>query len=88
MRVTTDDYELGLLRVSATEVEVSGSRESLECFTAGVALAGASRGPTGASKVEVVREPIEGLEGPENGILRVTEGTVALWLSFESLNYL
>lgn len=88
MRVTTDDYELEIRRVSAGMVEVSGDVESLECFTAGVLLAGASRGPDGASRVEVVREPAEGLKGPENGVYRVTEGTAALWLSFEVLNYL
>lgn len=88
MRITTDDYEIELRRVSAEEVEVSGSIDSLECFKAGVHLAGASRGPEGISKVEVVRESGEGLEGPENGVYRVTEGTAALWLSFEVLNYL
>lgn len=84
MKITTEDYELELSRVGPETVEVSGSSESLECFKAGVQLAGASRGPEGSSKVEVVRESGEGL----NGALRASEGTVALWLSFEVLNYL
>lgn len=84
MRVTTEDYELDLSRVGPETVEVSGSRESLECFKAGVQLAGASRGPEGANRVEVVREP----NGVLKGVLRASEGTVALWLSFEALNYL
>lgn len=88
MRVTTEDYELVFERVDAETVEVSGSRESLECFTAGVELAGASRGSEGASRVEVVRESVGELGGSQNGLYRVTDGTVALWLSFEALNYL
>lgn len=84
MRVTTEDYELEFRRVSAGMVEVSGSVDSLECFTTGVELAGASRGPEGASKVEVVREPTEEILGA----VRATEGTAALWLSFEVLNFL
>ncbi len=84
MKITTDDYELELLKVDGEMVEVVGDVESLECFKAGVELAGASRGPEGASKVEVVREP----DGELKGSLRATEGTVALWLSFECLNFL
>lgn len=89
MKVTTDDYELDFVRIEAGGmVEVSGNAESLECFTAGVQLAGASEDRHGPSRVEVVRESVEGPQGPENGILRVTDGTLALWLSFEALNYL
>lgn len=84
MRVTTDDYDIELERVGAEAVEIRGIRESLDCFRAGVELAGASRGAEGVNEVEVVREST----GAEIGALRASEGTVALWLSFEALNYL
>lgn len=84
MKITTDDYEIELVRVGAGAVEVRGNAWSLECFRAGVELAGAARGAESDYEVEVVRESTDGLIGA----LRASEGTVALWLSFECLNYL
>lgn len=86
MKVSTGDYSLVFNRLGDL-VEITGSPESLECFRQTVELAGAAEGLAGARTGSGRREYLERPNGPENRI-QADEGTVALFLSFEALNYL
>lgn len=86
MKITTEDYELELLKDGA-EILVLGDAESLECFKDSVELAGHSRDAGRAWElVELAGE----LGGSQIGLcgFRVDPGTVSLWLDFEVLNFL
>lgn len=79
MRIETADYTLSFKRVGDL-AEVTGNRSSLDCFTSGVILTGAEEG----RGVEVLTIPTDASEGR----LRVSQGTLALWLQYEALNFL
>lgn len=79
MRIESEDYVLEFKRVGES-VEVRGNAPSIDCFTSGVVLAG----PEEDSGMEVRRVPTESLDG----VLRVSSGTVALWLQQEVLHFL
>lgn len=72
--VTSDGYEYMITRISETEVEVSGDPEALQVLTDSAILGGTDQDHPGVM--------------PMKDGLRMSEGTVALWLSFEVLNYL
>lgn len=80
MRVTTTDgYTLRFDWAGEGQTMVYGSPKALECFTDGLTLAGTetvSDRPTGVTPVPVGDEVA----------LRVSAGTVAVWLTFEVLN--
>lgn len=80
MRIESEDYTLTLRRIGDGMVEVIGDTESLDCFTSGVVLAGPEQG----SGVVVHSVPTGSLDGR----LRVSSGTVALWLQQEVLHFL
>lgn len=86
MKITTEDFELELLKDGA-EILVLGDAESLECFKDSVELAGHSR--DAGSTWELV-ESVEELGGSQIGlcVFRVDPGTVSMWLDFEVLNFL
>lgn len=87
MRVsTTDGHDYRIKRDGDSGwIHVSGSQVALNTFIDTVALTGTEESdenrPTG---VDLRRDP----DSPSDRILRVREGTVALWLQFECLNYL
>ena len=80
MHLSTDDYFLVFNRLENGPVEVSGSAGSLECFRQTVELAGYAEGLAGRAYVSGITE----LEDT----MVCDEGTVALFLRFEALNYL
>lgn len=73
VRVTTKDFDVEIKATGDGWMRIDGSAEDLKTVTNTIVLAGA--------------EEDSGV-APDNGGLRVREGTVALWLSFEVLNYL
>jgi hypothetical protein len=74
--VTSDGYEYMITRISETEVEVSGNPEALQVLTDSAILGGTDQDHPGVMPIE------------DGQVLRMSEGTAALWLSFEVLNYL
>ena len=98
MRVTTTDgYELLFVQEKPDAVLVYGSDAAVDCFTNGVTLAGTevvdgpepgSERSTGVSPQPAPVLPSEAPPEAAHTALRVTAGTVALWLTFETLNML
>lgn len=83
MEIVTDDYVLRFRRM-AGYVRVTGDSDSLDKFTSTVTLAGASEGAQEPNGVVVEQSPTDDVYG----VLRASDGTVALFLEFEVLNYL
>lgn len=88
MRVTTTDgIEVFLLRESETSILIYGTSEALECVTDGLILSGTEHA-TGVVPHTVDVLPSDAPSGSVGMALRVSPGTVAVWLSFEALNML
>lgn len=83
--VTTDGYTM-TFEADGDYVLVSGDQESLDCFTDGVVLAGTASLPDSERPSGVL--PHSDPDRPSETILRVSAGTVALWLEQEVLNFL
>lgn len=84
MQISTSDYDLTISPEDSGTLLIMGDWDSLEAFKSGVALAGVSEGRGEPTEVEVVSVPTLN----DRGCYRATRGTVALFLSFEVLNYL
>ena len=95
---TTDGHTLLFFRNGDPDhVFVAGTDESLDCFIDGVILAGtetvdgpenASERSTGLIPYSATASALEVPSWASDRVLRVSAGTVAIWLTFESLNYL
>ena len=98
MQVTTaDGHTLTFLQKNRETVTVYGSKAALDCFTNGVVLAGSetldgseegSERSAGVVTHLCSDRPVEVPSDVSDEVLETTPGTVALWLSFEALNYL
>lgn len=89
MRVrTADNYDYTLTRRDDGLVEVSGSPEAVEALVDTIVLCGSETVPVSGeykpTGVQLVRDE----NGPLKCRVAMHEGTVALWLQFEVLNYL
>lgn len=73
MKIETKDYTVEIKHIGNGWCEISGDEQSLQTVLDTVVLSGAEEG-TGVMPIP-------------NG-LRAHEGTVALWLQFEVLNFL
>lgn len=98
MQVTTSDgHTLTFLQKNRETVTIYGSEAALDCFTDGVVLAGSealdgsendSERSSGVIPHLRSDKPVEVPSDVSDVVLETTPGTVALWLSFEALNFL
>lgn len=89
MRIlTSDDYEYELTKRDDGFVVVESTPEGLEVLLDTITLAGTAtalvRGEERSSGVQVLYDE----DRPSDRRVAVQPGTVAMWLSFEVLNYL
>ena len=73
MKIETKDYSVLIKSLGDGWCTIEGSEKSLEIVTDSIVLSGTEEG-SGVM--------------PIHGGLKVREGTLALWLQFEVLNYL
>lgn len=96
MQVTTTDgcTLLFFRKPGDPHTYVAGTNASLSCFTDTVVLAGTESSvsdperSTGVVPQSAIANALEVPSWASDVVLRVAPGTVALWLTFESLNYL
>lgn len=89
MQITTsDNFVYSLTRRSDGWVIVEGDGEAIEALVETITLAGSEMVPVGDDYVPSGVQVLPGENGPSNRQLALRDGTAALWLQFEVLNYL